>query len=130
MIDHVSTYTTKFEAAQKFYDQSLAPLGYGRVMEMVATWDGEFPNRRMCAYGPPKKPTLWLIEVKESASPRHIAFTAPTRESVKKFFDAALASGGRDNGEPGPREQYHPTYFGAFVLDPDDNNIEAVTHGA
>lgn len=128
MIDHVSTYSTVFEAAQKFYDAALKPLGYGRVMEMVATWDGEFPNRRMCAYGPPNRPTLWLIEVKERATPRHIAFQAPSRESVKQFFDAALVAGGKDNGGPGPREQYHPTYFGAFVLDPDDNNVEAVTH--
>ena len=128
MIDHLSTYTTKFEAAQRFYDAALAPLGYGRVMEMVATWDGEFPNRRMCAYGPPGKPTLWLAEVKQAASPRHIAFVAPSRPAVHAFFDAALKAGGRDNGGPGEREQYHPTYYGAFVLDPDDNNVEAVVH--
>ena len=72
--------------------------------------------------------TLWLIEVKEKPSPRHVAFVAPSRKHVQAFFEAALAAGGADNGGPGVREQYHPTYFGAFVLDPDGNNIEAVTH--
>lgn len=130
MIDHLSTYTVSFEVAQRFYDLALAPLGYTRNAGLVATWDAEFPNRRMAAYGPPGKRTLWLIEVKEAPSPRHVAFVAPTRKSVQSFFDAALAAGGKDNGGPGVREQYHPTYFGAFVLDPDGNNIEAVTHGA
>lgn len=128
MIDHLSTYTTSFEVAQKFYDEALAPLGYARTAGMVATWDAEFPNRRMAAYGPPKKRVVWLIEVKEPASPRHLAFQAPSRKAVTDFFEAALKAGGKDNGEPGPREQYHPTYYGAFVLDPDGNNIEAVHH--
>lgn len=130
MIDHLSTYTTQFDAAQRFYDAALTPLGYGRTMDLVATWDGEFPNRRMAAWGPPGKRILWLIEVKEAPSPRHIAFQAPSRKAVQAFFDAALEAGGFDNGGPGVREQYHPTYFGAFVLDPDQNNVEAVFHGA
>lgn len=129
MIDHLSTYTVAFEKAQAFYDKTLAALGYERTAGMVATWDVDFPNRRMCAYGPPGKRILWLIEVKEKPTPRHVAFVAPTRKHVQAFFDEALKAGGIENGDPGVREQYHPTYFGAFVLDPDGNNIEAVTHG-
>jgi len=128
VIDHLSTYTVSFEAAQRFYDLALASLGYGRTASLVATWDAEFPNRRMCAYGPENQRVLWLIEVKDQATPRHVAFRAPTRKAVQAFFDAALLAGGKDNGGPGVREQYHPTYFGAFVLDPDGNNVEAVTH--
>ena len=129
MIDHLSTYTVHFEQARAFYDAALAPLGYTRNAELVATWDAEFPSRRMAAYGPPGKRVLWLAEVKVAASPRHVAFAAPDQAAVHAFFDAALKAGGTDNGGPGPREQYHPTYFGAFVLDPDDNNVEAVFHG-
>lgn len=129
MIDHLSTYSTQFEKAQTFYDKALGALGYERTASLVASWDAEFPNRRMCAYGPPGKRIVWLIEVKSAASPRHVAFVAPTRKHVQAFFDAALANGGTDNGGPGVREQYHPTYFGAFVIDPDGNNVEAVSHG-
>lgn len=129
MIDHLSTYTVSFERSQAFYDAVLGALGYERTAGLVATWDAEFPNRRMAAYGPRGKRTLWLIEVKEKATPRHVAFQAPSRQHVETFFATALESGGIDNGGPGPREQYHPTYFGAFVLDPDGNNLEAVFYG-
>lgn len=130
MIDHLSTYAVDFARAQAFYDAALKPLGYERTAHMVATWDFDFPTRRMSAYGPPGQRILWLIEVKEKPTPRHVAFRAPTRQAVQDFFAAALQAGGLDNGGPGPREQYHPTYYGAFVLDPDGNNVEAVTHGA
>lgn len=129
MIDHLSTYTTDFERSQAFYDKVMGALGYQRTAGLVATWDAEFLNRRMAAYGPAGKRILWLIEVKESATPRHVAFQAPSRQHVTAFFETALAAGGQDNGGPGPREQYHPTYFGAFVIDPDGNNLEAVFHG-
>ncbi|MCU0697220.1 MAG: VOC family protein [Myxococcaceae bacterium] len=129
MIDHLSTYTVDFERAQTFYDRALGALGYQRTAGMVATWDAEFLNRRMAAYGPDGKRVLWLIEVKEKPTPRHVAFVAPSRKHVSAFFEAALAAGGIDNGGPGVREQYHPTYFGAFVLDPDGNNVEAVFYG-
>jgi len=78
---------------------------------------------------------LW-ISVTDTPVPRdpksglHFCFIAPDRESVARFHAAALAAGGRDNGEPGIREEYHPTYYGAFVLDPDGNNVEAVSHAA
>ena len=94
---------------------------------MVTTWDTEFPERRCCAWGPDRA-VFWVIEVREAVDPRHLAFTAPDRETVAAFHKAALAAGGRDNGAPGLRPAYHEHYFGAFVLDPDGNNVEAVCH--
>lgn len=129
MIDHLSTYATDFVATQKFYDATLGVLGYDRNMNMVAEWDSEFPTRRLCAYGTGQKPTFWLAEVKESASPRHVAFIATDRAAVDAFYGAGLEAGGRDNGKPGERPIYHPGYYGAFLLDPDGNNVEAVHHG-
>jgi catechol 2,3-dioxygenase-like lactoylglutathione lyase family enzyme len=71
---------------------------------------------------------FWVIEVKQPASPRHVAFTASDRKAVAAFHAAALRVGAKDNGAPGPRPKYHAHYFGAFVLDPDGNNVEAVCH--
>jgi len=128
MIDHVSSYTTNFPAAKAFYEAGLGSLGYENQTEMVASWDPDFPERRMCAWGPSNRPVFWVIEVKEAYSPRHVAFTAPDRAGVDAFYKAVMAAGGRDHGEPGVREIYHPDYYGAFALDPDDNNVEAVCH--
>lgn len=128
MIDHVSTYTTHFERSQEFYEAVLPSLGYPRAAELVAHWDTELPGRRMCAWGPNGKPILWLIEVRTPATPRHLALTAKTRALVDQFYAQALAAGGRDNGAPGERPIYHPGYYGAFVFDPDENNLEAVCH--
>jgi catechol 2,3-dioxygenase-like lactoylglutathione lyase family enzyme len=130
MIDHLSTYTTDFPAAQRLYDAVTTVLGFARVVDMVATWDQDFPTRRFAAYGPPGKGVLWLIEVraKDKATPRHLAFAASTRAMVDAFYRAALAAGGKDNGAPGPRPVYHEHYYGAFVFDTDGNNIEAVCH--
>src|SRR5262245_42656168 len=128
MIDHLSTYATAYAATKEFYQAALRPLGYTLQHEMVTTWDTEFPLRRICAFGPHAKSIFWIIEVKQAASPRHVAFSAPDRSSVAAFHEAALRSGGKDNGSPGPRPIYHEHYFGAFVLDPDGNNVEAVCH--
>jgi catechol 2,3-dioxygenase-like lactoylglutathione lyase family enzyme len=128
MIDHLSTYTTRFEEARNFYDKAFAPLGFGRVMEMVSTWDPEWPERRLVAWGPPGKACYWMTEVKEAASPRHVAFVAADRAAVEAFYNEALAAGGRDDGAPGPRPHYHENYYGAFVIDPDGNFNEAVCH--
>ena len=127
MIDHVSTYSREFPAAKAFYDASLGSLGYEIQAEMVATWDADFPERRCCAWGP-GRPVFWLIETKIVVTPRHVAFAAESRAAVDRFHEAALAAGGRDHGAPGLRPEYHPDYYGAFVLDPDDNNVEAVCH--
>ncbi len=128
MIDHLSTYATDFAATKAFYEKVLSPLGYRLVREMVAEWDRDFPTRRFCAFGPGDRPILWVIEVKERSTPRHVAFAAKDRASVDAFHAAALAVGAKDNGPPGPRPVYHPGYYGAFVFDPDGNNVEAVCH--
>lgn len=130
MIDHLSYYTTTYEKTRDFYRSTLEALGYGLVTEMVSTWDPEWPTRRLCAFGPTGRPVFWLIEVKEPATPRHVAFHAKSRALVNAFHTAALAAGGKDNGAPGERPHYTPTYYGAFIIDPDGNNIEAVTHTA
>ncbi|MFK7964667.1 MAG: VOC family protein [Burkholderiaceae bacterium] len=128
MIDHLSTYTQHFDAARPFYCATLGALGYPVTFEMVSTWDEDFPTGRLCAFGPDGKAVLWLIETKEPSTPRHLAFTAATRDLVHAFYDAGLASGGQTNGEPGLRPIYHEHYYGAFLLDPDGNNVEAVCH--
>ena len=128
MIDHISTYAVDFAATKAFYENALAPLGYTLQMEMKADWDPELPGRQMCAFGPPMKPAFWVVETKVDYTPRHIAFLAPDRAAVAAFHAAALEAGGRDHGAAGPRPIYHEHYYGSFVLDPDDNNVEAVCH--
>jgi catechol 2,3-dioxygenase-like lactoylglutathione lyase family enzyme len=128
MIDHLSTYATDYPATRRFYEAALGALGHVLQNESVATWNADWPAQRMCAFGPPRKPVFWVIEVKAPATPRHLAFTAADRTVVDSFHRAALAAGGRDNGAPGLRPQYHRNYYGAFVLDPDGNNVEAVCH--
>ena len=128
MLDHISTYATDFLATRAFYAAALRPLGYTVQMEFVAGDDPELPKRRICAFGPEGRPAFWIVEVAEPASPRHVAFAASDRAAVRAFHAAALAAGGRDHGAPGLRPEYHPTYYGAFALDPDGNNAEAVCH--
>ena len=128
MFDHISTYATDYEATRKFYSSSLAILGYAIQMEFVATWNAEFPTQRMCAFGPEGNPAFWIIEVKEKFTPRHVAFSAEKRKDVDMFYEAAMNGSGVDNGKPGLRPTYHEHYYGAFVLDPDGNNVEAVCH--
>lgn len=128
MIDHLSTYATDFEATRAFYAAALGALGYDCQAEAVMPAGAAGPARRTCAFGPPGKPVFWVIEAPAPATPRHMAFSAADRAGVDAFHRAALAAGGRDNGAPGLRPQYHPRYYGAFVLDPDGNNVEACCH--
>jgi catechol 2,3-dioxygenase-like lactoylglutathione lyase family enzyme len=120
MIDHLSTYATDYAATRAFYEAVLPPLGYTLQMD--------FPDNNMCAFGPPKNPVFWVIAATKAATPRHIAFSASDRESVTHFYHTGLQQGGQDNGSPGLRSQYHEHYYGAFLLDPDGNNVEAVCH--
>lgn len=123
MIDHLTLTTSDLARATTFYRQALAPLGYGVLRE----GDG------YCGIGPTADAvkwigTVWLSAGARPSAPVHIAFRVETRELVDAFYAAALASGGRDNGAPGLRPEYHASYYGAFVLDPDGNNVEAVCH--
>lgn len=130
MIDHLSTYATDYMETKSFYEAILEPLGYTLQEEMVAEWNSEFPTQRRCAFGENGKLTFWIIEVQEPTSPSHIAFSASSRSQVDLFYQEAIKNGGIDNGEPGLRPAYHANYYGAFVFDPDGNNIEAVCHTA
>jgi len=118
MIDHVGLRVSDYAASRAFYEAALRPLGYAPVMEM----------ERACGFGIGGKPDFWIIEGTPPAAPVHVAFASPDRQTVDAFHAAALAAGGRDNGAPGLRPHYHEHYYGAFVLDPDGNNVEAVCH--
>jgi predicted lactoylglutathione lyase len=119
IIDHVGIKVRDFEKSKTFYNAALAPLGVALSME--------FPN--VGGWGRGKKPELWLAGTGEEVKATvHICLEAGSREEVDAFYKAAIAAGGKDNGPPGIREMYHPGYYGAFVLDPDGHNLEAVHH--
>jgi catechol 2,3-dioxygenase-like lactoylglutathione lyase family enzyme len=128
MIDHLSTYATDFDATKRFYAATLAALGFSIQTEMAFDADPDLPGRRACAFGPPGRTVFWIVEVREAASPRHVAFAAADRKAVAEFHRAGLEAGGKDHGAPGPRPIYHANYYGSFLLDPDGNNVEAVCH--
>ena len=119
MIDHLGVIVRSYGASLQFYTAVLAPLGYGLVVEQAGR----------AAFGPPGKPLFW-IRTGEPQVSIHIAFAAQDRPAVTAFHAAAIKAGAIDNGLPGPRPEYHANYFGAFVIDPDGNNIEAVCHAA
>lgn len=115
MFDHVTISVSNLQRAKDFYATALAPLGITCVFE----GDG------YCGFGV-TRPTFWLGLDEKRTSKVHVAFTAKSQDDVKAFYEAALAAGGTDNGTPGLRPEYHDNYFGAFILDPDGNNVEAV----
>ena len=118
MIDHVTANVGDVDAAKQFYSQALAPLGYKLAMEFPSA--AGFGNSEGI-------PDFW-ITADETRGAAHVAFNAPNRAAVDAFYEAAIAAGGKDNGAPGLRPQYHETYYAAYVHDADGNNIEAVTH--
>ena len=115
----------RFERSRVFYTKALAPLSIALVMEVSAAQSGAGAH---AGFGKDGKPFFWIGTGARSSGRVHIAFVAPRRFDVEAFYRAAMNAGGTDHGSPGPRPQYHPSYFGAFVLDPDGNNIEAVCH--
>lgn len=125
-IDHLTLPVRDYDKSKAFYLAALKPLGYGLVMELSREDIPDLPFERTCGLGA-GMPDLWL-KPSDNVEPTHIAFTAPDRAAVDAFHAAALAAGATDNGAPGPRPHYHERYYGAFVLDPDGNNIEAVIH--
>lgn len=125
MIDHVGIVASDYARSKAFYSQALAPIGYTLLMELPATITG---HADVAGFGEAPKPDFWISGGEANRPPVHVAFRVRSRAEVDAFHRAALAAGGRDNGAPGLRPHYHPDYYGAFVLDPDGHNIEAVCH--
>ncbi len=119
MFDHVGLNVKDYPASRAFYETALAPLGWTVVME--------WPEHNVAGFGVDGRPMLWLHEREPYGTGTHVAFTCDDRPTVDAFHAAAVAGGGTDNGPPGLR-WYHENYYGAFVLDPDGNNVEAVCH--
>ena len=120
MLDHVGFAASDYSRSKQFYEKALAPLGLTLVIE---------PSGQAAGFGVGQRPFFWVEAQGEPVHGRlHIALQAASREQVDAFYAAAIAAGGTDNGRPGVREIYHPDYYGAYVLDPDGNNIEAVCH--
>ena len=118
MIDHLTIKVKDLAKSKAFLAAALAPLGYEVLMEFEGT----------IGMGADKKPDLWLAQDPANVRPMHLAFVAPSRKAVQAFHAAALAAGAKDNGGPGPRPEYHETYYAAFVLDDNGHNLEAVLH--
>lgn len=127
MIDHTGVTVSDFTASKAFYEKALAPIGYALIMELPASVAG---HADVAGFGEPPKPDFWISRGNPNKPPIHVAFRVASRSQVDAFYAAAMAAGGRDNGAPGVRPHYHPHYYGAFVLDPDGHNIEAVCHEA
>lgn len=128
IINHIELAVADVEAARRFYEAALEPLGLSLVIHIGAGRNARGTARY--GFGRNGYPSLWIHEEAGAGLPVHVAFTAPDRTSVGAFHAAALAHGGRDNGPPGIRERYHPAYYAAYVFDPDGNNIEAVCQTA
>ncbi|MBD0415728.1 VOC family protein [Oryzicola mucosus] len=131
MIDHMGITATDFELSRRFYDAALEPLGLAGIMEVTPEESGGYHG---IGYGK-GKPFFWLSNDRRpgersavTGTGIHIAFAAESRAAVDAFYAAAMAHGGQDNGAPGLRPHYHPNYYGAFVIDPDGFNVEAVCH--
>jgi catechol 2,3-dioxygenase-like lactoylglutathione lyase family enzyme len=134
MLDHISIRVSDYDRSKKFYEAALAPLGFTLAMESdsgAGFRKGFIPGfwikqgEPTAAHADAHAPSLGC-----GGPAVHIAFASADRSTVEAFYHAALAAGGSDNGAPGLRPNYHPNYYGAFVLDPDGYNIEAVCHKA
>jgi len=125
VIDHTGVVASDFQKSKTFYASALAAIGYQLIAEFPASVTG---HTDVAGFGEPPKPDFWVSQGTPNNPPVHVAFRVGTRSLVDDFYKAAIAAGGRDNGAPGLRPHYHPDYYGAFVLDPDGHNIEAVCH--
>ncbi|GAB4370074.1 MAG: VOC family protein [Kiloniellaceae bacterium] len=124
ILDHIGFAVNDVARSKAFYEKALAPLGIRPLFEVTAEQTG---GEAHCGFGR-DHPEFWIGTGRRLNGVLHVAFTAPSRAVVDAFHQAALAAGGRDNGAPGVRPHYHPNYYGAFVLDPDGHNVEAVCH--
>ena len=118
MFNHVGFGVSDYAASKAFFLAALQPLGATIVME----------GPHGIGLGINGKPSLWMFQSSDKPAPLHVAFIAVSRKQVDEFYRAAIQAGGKDNGPPGLRPQYHENYYGAFVIGPDGHNIEAVCH--
>ena len=121
MFDHVNFDVLDLAKSTDFYNKALATLGHSKV--------AEYKEYGVVGFGT-KRPQFWIVKGEPHAQPAeiHVCFAAHSRKQVDNFYAAAIAAGGKDNGRPGIRKEYHSNYYGAFVLDPDGYNVEAVCH--
>jgi len=128
MIDHISFSVKNFEHSRDFYDQTLSLLGYERLMNF------NDQEHQVAGYGKNGKPSFWIGSSKKSlhieeyigkSAGFHVAFVASTTESIHQWYESCIKLGGQDNGRPGPRPEYHPGYYAAFIIDPNGWRIEA-----
>jgi catechol 2,3-dioxygenase-like lactoylglutathione lyase family enzyme len=117
VIDHAAVNVSDLDASKRFYTEALQPLGYSLMFEL-----GDF-----LGFGDAEMPNFGVVR-RDPVGGGHVAFSASGREAVDAFYEAAIAAGGEDNGPPGVRVHYHPTYYAAYVRDADGNNIEVVCH--
>ena len=125
MIDHTGLVVRDLQKSKTFYQKLLASIGYELLME--------FPKEvtqttAVAGFGEHGKPDFWLSEGNPNEPRVHVAFRVKRRDLVERFHHAGIQAGGKDNGGPGLRPHYHPNYYGAFILDPDGHNVEAVCH--
>jgi catechol 2,3-dioxygenase-like lactoylglutathione lyase family enzyme len=126
VLDHVGFAVTDAARSKAFYDAALAPIGISLIMSV--TPEQTEAGGTAHGFGKDGKPFFWFGDNERVGQGTHVAFAVETRAEVDAFHAAGLAAGGTDHGAPGIRAHYHPNYYGAFVLDPDGNNIEAVCH--
>jgi catechol 2,3-dioxygenase-like lactoylglutathione lyase family enzyme len=127
MIAHIGIHVRDIDKSKKFYTEALKTIGYRMLREYGVTAERSAPS---AGFGTPPRADFWIYRGTPDAAATHIAFLVAKRALVDAFYDAALAAGGRGNGKPGLRPIYSPNYYGAFVLDPDGYNIEAVCREA
>ena len=118
MFDHIGLRSNSVETLETFFLRALAPLGVTVAMK----------GPHGAGLGKNGKPSLWIYKAEEPPAPLHLAFTAERRSQVDAFYSSAIEAGGQDNGPPGLRTHYHPTYYSAFVIAPDGHNVEVVCH--
>ena len=125
MIDHTGIIVSDFETSRNFFTEALEPIGYKLLLEFPSSVTG---STNVAGFGVPPKADFWISQGTPNSPRVHVAVRVGARALVDAFHRAALAAGGTDHGAPGLRPHYHSNYYGAFILDPDGHNIEAVCH--
>jgi catechol 2,3-dioxygenase-like lactoylglutathione lyase family enzyme len=128
MLDHLNLGASDVQRSRSFFAAALGAIGIEELLsfgpEVTAS------GSKIVGYGTGRKPFFWIVDGQRVGEKTHVAFAVDSREKVQAFYEAALGAGGTDNGAPGLRPEYHDDYYGAFVLDPDGVNVEAVYHGS